>query len=63
MRKPLTKKLVEAAIDAGVPTGQAHVMVWDASPSGFGLRIRKGGGASWLYTYRPKGSPGARLPG
>ena len=57
MRKPLTKKLVEAAIEAGVPAGQAHVMVWDASPSGFGLRIRKGGGASWLYTYRPKGSP------
>lgn len=56
MRKTLTKRTITAAIATGMPEGQAYVMLWDTSPPGFGLRIRKSGGASWLLTYRPRGS-------
>ena len=55
MPKALTKKLVETAIAAG-SGGKPYVMKWDSSPRGLGLRIRQGGGASWLFRYRPKGA-------
>ena len=57
MAKALTKKLIETTISAGVPDGKPYAMLWDTSPPGFGVRIRKSGGASCLYRYRPKGAP------
>ena len=54
----LTKKSIEAAIAAGTG-GKPYVMMWDAKVSGLGLRIRRGGNASWLYRYRTKISMGS----
>ena len=52
MAVTLTRKLIETALAAG-PGNRPYVMLWDNSPKGLGLRIRRGG-ASWVYRYRLK---------
>ena len=55
--KPLTRATIKAAISVGVPDGRPHLMLWDARPTGLGLKLRASGSASWVFLYRPKGSP------
>lgn len=52
-RQRLTKALIENAIAAGTG-GRAAVVLRDDKAPGLGLRIRKNGGASWVYIFRPK---------
>jgi integrase len=56
-KRALTKRAIETAVAVGTAPGQAHRMVWDLSPPGFGLKIRPSGNATWVYCYRPKGKP------
>lgn len=56
MSETLTKAKIERALAIGVPSGKASFMLWDANPVGLGLKLRQSGSASWIYTYRPKGS-------
>ena len=53
MTRALSKKLITEAVAAGT-AGKTYVMLWDSSPKGLGLRIRRGGGSSWLFRYRTK---------
>ena len=55
MAVTLTRKLIETALAAG-PGNRPYVMLWDNSPKGLGLRIRRGG-ASWVYRYRLRNAP------
>ena len=54
-KMPLSSKVVETARAVGVPAGKSHLVVWDKTVSGFGLRLRQSGAASFIYYYRPKG--------
>ena len=47
---------------AGVPPGKSQIVLRDMRPVGLGLRLRPGGSASWIYVYRPKGSPRGTPP-
>ena len=37
------------------PLARRHLIVWDKTVTGFGLRLRRSGAASYIYYYRPKG--------
>ncbi|RYG90180.1 MAG: DUF4102 domain-containing protein [Alphaproteobacteria bacterium] len=43
----LTRKLIEALIPA-----EAEFCVWDSLVTGFGVRVRPGGGRSYVLFYR-----------
>jgi integrase len=45
----LTGKTAEALT---LPAGKSELIVFDDDIPGFGLRLRAGGGASWVYQYR-----------
>lgn len=55
MAASLTEGQVKKAIKDGCPAEKAHVMLWDGKISGFGLKIRSSGTATWIMSYRPKG--------
>jgi hypothetical protein len=56
MSEVLTEAKVAKFVKNGLPDGKASAILWAAAPKGFGLRLRKGGSASWVFTYRPKGA-------
>jgi hypothetical protein len=51
----LTAPRIAKFIKDGLPEGKSSAVLWAASPKGLGLRLRKGS-ASWIYSYRPRGS-------
>jgi integrase len=51
----LTERKVSEFIKAGLPEGKASAILWSGALKGFGLRLRKGGAASWILYFRPKG--------
>ncbi len=51
----LTETIVRKAVTKGVEPGKRHVMLWDDSPVGLGLKLRPTGSHSWVFVYRPKG--------
>jgi integrase len=53
--KRLTDAEVAKFVKAGLPESKTSAALWAASPKGLGLRLRKGGTASWIYVFRPKG--------
>ena len=55
MAEAVTKSRIERALAKGLPAGKPHLMLWDVSPVGLGLKVRSSGSASWIYSYRPKG--------
>ncbi|QIG50548.1 integrase family protein [Nordella sp. HKS 07] len=57
--RPLTRATVAAFVKGGVPAAKAQLVLWDARPIGFGLKLRASGSASWVYVFRPKGVTGA----
>ena len=62
MGRTLTRAMVKAAVGAGVPEGKRQIVLWDTAPTGFGLKLRQTGSASWIYVYRPRGSSQATPP-
>jgi integrase len=50
----LTEAAIRKAVAAGAVPGKPYTMIWDADPTGLGLRIRASGSHSWLFRYRPK---------
>ncbi|HET9538428.1 MAG TPA: Arm DNA-binding domain-containing protein, partial [Mesorhizobium sp.] len=62
MGKPLTHATIRLAVSTGVPPGKSQIVLRDMRPVGLGLRLRPGGSASWIYVYRPKGSPRGTPP-
>jgi integrase len=52
----LTKAKIEKFILAGMPDGKTQAVLWDSAVTGLGLRLRAGGSASWMLTYRPRGA-------
>ena len=57
----LTKAVVRKLIAGGVPAGKGEAFVWDKEMAGFGLRIRAGGGASWVAQFRDDGGATRRV--
>ena len=55
MRELLTERKVAEFVKAGLPEGKASAILWSGAVKGFGLRLRKGGAASWILYFRPKG--------
>ncbi|MGC1561567.1 MAG: integrase arm-type DNA-binding domain-containing protein, partial [Bradyrhizobium sp.] len=60
MASTLTRAKIEEFIAAGTGA-KSQTMFWDNMVVGLGLRLRPGGGASWVFVYRPKGA-GRREP-
>ena len=56
MAELLTKAKIEKFILAGMPDGKTQAVLWDSAVTGLGLRLRSGGSASWMLTYRPRGA-------
>jgi integrase len=52
----LTAAKIAKFIRDGLPEGKSSAVLWAAAPKGLGLRLRRGGAASWIYTYRPRGA-------
>src|SRR5262252_4718053 len=44
----------------GVPSGKSEIIEFDDDIPGFGLRVRSGGSATWIFQYR-QGSKQRRL--
>ena len=55
MSELLTERKVAEFVKAGLPEGKASAILWSSAVKGFGLRLRKGGAASWVLYFRPKG--------
>jgi integrase len=54
-KNALTERKVAEFVKAGLPEGKASAILWSSAVKGFGLRLRKGGAASWVLYFRPKG--------
>ena len=55
--RALTRTTLKVAIAAGVPDGKARIAIWDTRPKGLALILRASGSTSWVFVYRPRGSP------
>jgi hypothetical protein len=61
LRKGLPMKLTKANISrVTVPRGKSEIIVFDDDVPGWGLRVRAGGSATWIFQYR-QGSKQRRL--
>ena len=49
MGELLTERKVAEFVKAGLPEGKASAILWSGAVNGFGLRLRKGGAASWIF--------------
>ena len=52
----LTAAKIAKFIRDSLPEGKSSAVLWAAAPKGLGLRLRRGGAASWIYTDRPRGA-------
>jgi integrase len=48
----LNKNSVSQLVAASLPNGTAERIEWDDDIGGFGLRLRAGGSANWIFQYR-----------
>jgi integrase len=62
MAENLTKTTIQKFLSGGVPDGKSQTVLWDGAVIGLGLRLRLGGAASWMFTYRPKGASRTEPP-
>lgn len=58
----LTEARVARFVQAGVPEGKESLTLWSETQRGLGLRLRAGGGAAFVYVYRPVGAGRAAAP-
>jgi len=54
-KEALTEAGAKDFVEGGLPEGKSAAILWSSALKGFGLRLRKGGAASWVVYYRPSG--------
>ena len=54
-KEALTEAGAKDFVEGGLPEGKSAANLWSSALKGFGLRLRKGGAASWVVYYRPSG--------
>jgi Arm DNA-binding domain len=54
-------KITKRAVDGLAASGSAEVILWDTEVKGFGVRVRNGGGKSYILHYRVGGGRAAAL--